>query len=111
MFALLISLAAGLKVIISSSSDKKLQRLKQLGNVRTINYKTHPDVEAEVLRLKDGKGVDYVINNAGISSIPTDLEMLRKGGNIAPVGFLAGFSADLSPSILMSLIEKNAKIQ
>lgn len=72
MFALLISLAAGLKVISSSSSGEKLQCLKQLGNVGIINYKTHPDVAVAELCPTDGKGVDYMFNNAGISSVPTD---------------------------------------
>jgi NADPH:quinone reductase-like Zn-dependent oxidoreductase len=111
MFSLLISLAAGIKPIVTSSSNAKLEKLKQLGDIEGINYKTNPDIVAEVLRLTDGKGVDYVINNAGLSSIPTDLQMLRKGGSIALVGFLTGFEADFSPFILMTLIEKAAKLQ
>jgi NADPH:quinone reductase-like Zn-dependent oxidoreductase len=125
MFALLISLAAGIKPIITSSSDAKLEKLKHLGDIGVINYRTNPDIAAEVLRKTDVKGVGYVINNVGfvinnvgfvinnvgLSSIPTDLQMLRKGGSIALVGFLEGFEADFSPSILMALIAKEAKLQ
>jgi NADPH:quinone reductase-like Zn-dependent oxidoreductase len=111
MFALLISLAAGIKPIITSSSDAKLEKLKQPRDIGVVYYKTSPDVAAEVLRLTDGEGVDYVINSVGLSSIPTDLQVLRKGGSIALVGFLKGFEADFSPSILMALIAKEAKLQ
>jgi NADPH:quinone reductase-like Zn-dependent oxidoreductase len=111
MFALLISLTAGIKPIITSSSDAKLEKLKHLGDIGVINYRTNPDIAAEVLRMTDGKGVDYVISNVGLSSIPTDLQMLRKGGSIALVGFLEGFEADFSPSILMALTAKEAKLQ
>jgi NADPH:quinone reductase-like Zn-dependent oxidoreductase len=64
-----------------------------------------------VLRLTDGKGVDFVVNNAGLSSIPSDLQMLRKSGSIALVGFLDGFDADWTPATLMMLLMKAAKIQ
>jgi NADPH:quinone reductase-like Zn-dependent oxidoreductase len=113
MFALLICLAAGIKPIITSSSDAKLEKLKQLHPaVGGINYKTSPSIVAEALELSGGKGVDYVLNNAGTSSIPTDLEMLRKrGGRIALIGFLEGFAADWSPSLLMTLIGKEAHMQ
>ncbi|KAI8667076.1 hypothetical protein LRP88_01168 [Fusarium phalaenopsidis] len=113
MFALLICLAAGIKPIITSSSDAKLERVKQLGrDVQGINYKKHPDVTAEVLRLTGGKGVDYVFNNTGPTSIPSDLQALRKKhGTISLVGFLEGFEADWNPSVLLTLISKAAKIQ
>ncbi|KAF1847015.1 NAD(P)-binding protein [Cucurbitaria berberidis CBS 394.84] len=111
MFTLLIALATGIKPIITSSSDAKLEKVKQLGNVQGINYKTHPDVAAEVLRLTGGKGVDYVVNNAGLASIPSDLQMLRKNGSVVLVGFLGGFDASFSPSTLMTLMLKAAKLQ
>ena len=66
MFALLICLAAGIQPIITSSSDEKLEAVKKLDpRVRGINYKTTRDQGAEVRRLTDGQGVDFVINNAG----------------------------------------------
>ncbi|KAJ4295012.1 hypothetical protein N0V90_007020 [Kalmusia sp. IMI 367209] len=113
IMALIVCLAAGIRPIITSSSDEKLERLKKINSaVQGVNYKTTPDIAAEVLRLTNGKGVDYVFNNAGLSSIPTDLQMLRKyGGSIALIGFLEGFNADWSPSLLMTLIAKAAKIK
>lgn len=112
MFALKICLAAGIRPIITSSSDDKLERLKQLDSrIGLINYKTHSDVAAEVFRLTDGRGVDYVLNNIGVASIPDDLQVLRRrGGRVALIGFLDGFEAKRPPSLLITLMSKEAHI-
>jgi NADPH:quinone reductase-like Zn-dependent oxidoreductase len=109
--AVLICLAAGITPIITSSSDEKLAKITQIDPaVKGINYKT-TDVKEEVLKLTDGKGVDYICNNIGISSFPLDLELIRKNGSIALVGFLEGFTADFSPDILMTILMKACRIQ
>lgn len=107
-----LCLAVGIKPIVTSSSDVNLSKLRQLDpRIGLINYKTNPDVASEVFRITNGKGTDYVLNNIGVVSIPDDLQMLRKsGGRIALVGFLGGLTADWSPSLLMTLIEKDAHI-
>ncbi|KAF2026900.1 NAD(P)-binding protein [Setomelanomma holmii] len=111
IMALLVCLAAGIKPIITSSSDAKIAKLKQLSPaVQGINYKTE-DVKAQVLRLTSSKGVDFVLNNAGISSLPDDLAMIRKNGSIALVGFLDGFTAQFPPEVLLTVLLKACKIQ
>ena len=52
IFGLQFAKAAGAKVILTSSSDEKLARAKEMGADVTINYKTNPDWE------KDGLGRD-----------------------------------------------------
>ena len=113
MMAVLICLAAGIKPIITSSSDEKLASIKKLGQgVEGINYKTTTDIVAEVQRLTSGKGVDFVINNTGIGSIPENIASLRsKAGAISLVGFLNGFTADWNHSVLLNLMSKRAKLQ
>lgn len=113
MMAVLICLAAGIKPIITSSSDEKLASIKKLGQgVEGINYKTTTDIVAEVQRLTNGKGVDFVINNTGIGSIPENIASLRsKAGAISLVGFLNGFTADWNHSVLLNLMSKRAKLQ
>jgi NADPH:quinone reductase-like Zn-dependent oxidoreductase len=64
MFALLIALAGGLKPIITSSSDDKLEGLRQKLGVPDLlgyNYRARPDQVAEVQRLTAGKGVDIIV--------------------------------------------------
>ncbi|KAL6915616.1 hypothetical protein ACHAPO_008049 [Fusarium lateritium] len=113
LFALLICLAAGIRPIITSSSEKKLEDIRKLGaDVRTMNYKTVADQAAEVQRLTDGKGVDFVVNNTGPGSIPEDISFLRRrGGLVSLVGFLAGINGDWDPSAIMGLMQKSAKIK
>ncbi|KAK4123071.1 NAD(P)-binding protein [Parathielavia appendiculata] len=113
LFALLICLAAGIRPIITSSSDKKLEQIRKLGSeVRTINYRAVSDQAAEVKRITDGKGVDFVINNTGPASIPRDISFLRqRGGLVSLVGFLAGTDGDWEPSAIMALMGKSAKLK
>ncbi|KAH6980750.1 chaperonin 10-like protein [Ilyonectria sp. MPI-CAGE-AT-0026] len=113
MFGMQLCLAAGIQPIITSSDDKKIQYIESLSpKVRGINYKTHPDQSADVLRLTDGKGVDFVVNNTGVGSIPTDIGLLRqRGGTVSLVGFLDGFQADWSPDALFLLMSKTAQLR
>jgi NADPH:quinone reductase-like Zn-dependent oxidoreductase len=51
MIALLLAVKAGATVIVTSSSDDKLERAKALGASGLINYITTPDWEKEALTL------------------------------------------------------------
>lgn len=109
--ALLLCVAAGIKPIITSSSDDKIAKLKKISPVvEGINYKTS-DVTAEALKLTNGKGVDFLVNNIGISSIPDDLEVIRKHGSVALVGFLGGFEANFNAQLLFAVLLKACKLQ
>lgn len=52
---------AGARVIITSSSNDKLERAKDLGAWQTINYSEVPEWDKVVLELTDG-GVDHVLD-------------------------------------------------
>lgn len=76
-----------------------------------IKYKTNPDIVTEVFQFTDGRGVDYVLENIGVSSIPTDIQILRKrGGRIAFIGFLNCFEADWPPKLLIKLMVEETDI-
>ncbi|CEO58481.1 hypothetical protein PMG11_03204 [Penicillium brasilianum] len=96
MFALLLSLAAGIRPIITSSSDKMLQDIAALGphGAITINYSDIPDWENEVLRLTSGKGVDVVLEKGGGTSIPKSVTSMTTRGTISWIGFLGGLRFD-----------------
>ncbi|KAH7386733.1 chaperonin 10-like protein [Phaeosphaeria sp. MPI-PUGE-AT-0046c] len=113
VMALLISVAAGIKPIITSSSDEKLSSLQKLHpEVCGLNYKTVTDQSAEVKRLTDGRGVDFVINNTGPQSLIEDIGLLCDSrGTVSIVGFLQGFNADWDPKSIMTLMTKGAKVK
>jgi NADPH:quinone reductase-like Zn-dependent oxidoreductase len=108
IFALQFAKAAGARVIITSSDDRKLERAKALGADHGINYKTHPDWAAEVLRLTAGQGADVVVEVGGPGTLERSLMSLRTGGRIAYVGVLTGLSGQANP---VMLIPRVARIQ
>lgn len=113
MFSLLLCDAAGVVPIITSSSDKKLEDIKKLyPSAQTVNYKKVSDQVSEVMRITNGQGVDTVVNNTGVASIPSDIASLRRrGGTISLVGFLVGLAAEWKPNALFALMSKEAKLK
>lgn len=51
IFGLQIAVASGATVIVTSSSDEKLEFMKSLGATHTVNYKTTPNWDEEVLKI------------------------------------------------------------
>jgi NADPH:quinone reductase-like Zn-dependent oxidoreductase len=51
----------GATVIVTSSSDEKVEQAKAMGAAHTVNYKTTPSWDEEVLKLTDGAGADIVL--------------------------------------------------
>jgi NADPH:quinone reductase-like Zn-dependent oxidoreductase len=104
---LVLAKAAGAVTIITSSSDEKLQYVKQKYGVDyTINYKTTPDWENKVLEVTDGKGVDFVIENGGNGTISKSIESLKFGGQVVLVGFVAEVKE--MPDMFSALLKKTA---
>ncbi|MBV8897706.1 MAG: NAD(P)-dependent alcohol dehydrogenase [Acidobacteriaceae bacterium] len=105
IFALQFAKAAGLRTIITSSSDEKLQRAHLLGASEGINYKTKPKWEEEARAMTSGEGVDHVIELGGSETLPKSLRAVRVGGTISVIGVLSGVEPAVSPtSILMNSV-------
>lgn len=100
IFALQFARAAGARVIATSSSDEKIQRLRALGASEAINYKRTPDWEREVLRAT-GRGVDCVIEVGGGGTFARSVQSLARGGKVCLIGFVAGRDGDTNPFPLM----------
>ena len=101
MFALQFARAAGARVIVTSSSDAKIERARSLGASDGVNYKTHPDWEKEVLALTAGRGVDCVIENGGVGTLARSFQCVGWGGKVALIGVLAGAQGNANPHDLM----------
>jgi NADPH:quinone reductase-like Zn-dependent oxidoreductase len=92
---------AGARVIITSSSDEKLERARKLGADEVINYKQHPDWEKRVLELTDGQGADHVVELGGVGTLPHSYQAVGFGGEIALIGVITRPEGDLAPYPLM----------
>ena len=99
IFALQFAGMGGARVIVTSSSDAKLKRARQLGAVEGINYKTTPDWDEEVLKLTAGVGVDHVVEVGGAATLAKSVRAVRVGGTISVIGGLTGFG-EVSPGSL-----------
>ena len=101
MFALQFARAAGARVIVTTSSDEKIERARKLGASDGVNYRTRPDWEKEVLGLTNGRGVDCVIENGGIGTLAKSFQCVGWGGKVALIGVLAGSEGHANPHGLM----------
>jgi len=101
MFALQFALAAGAKVIATSSTDAKLARLRALGASATINYTQSPEWQREVAALTDGRGVDCVVEVVGAGSLERSFAAVAAHGKVCLIGVLSGRSAPINPYAIM----------
>ena len=101
IFALQFATAAGARVIATSSSDEKLERVKALGASDGVNYLRSPAWHKEVLKLTSGRGVDCVIEVGGAGTLERSFASLATGGKVALIGVLTGRSAEINPYSLM----------
>ena len=103
VFGLQLAAAAGAKPIITSSSDAKLARARELGAFGTVNYCSNPEWQNEVRALTGGAGVDQVLEVGGQDTLPRALQALAYGGHVAIIGGLSGFASDVPVGTLMGL--------
>lgn len=89
IFALQFAKMSGARVIATSSSDVKIERLKQLGADLTINYKTTPEW-GKLARQLTGHGVDLVVEVGGVGTLNESIRATKIGGTIAFIGVLSG---------------------
>jgi NADPH:quinone reductase-like Zn-dependent oxidoreductase len=100
IFGLQFASAAGAKAVITSSSDAKLERAKQLGAVALVNYRQHPEWQNEVLKATGGAGVSHVLEIGGKDTLPRAVSSLGLGGHVALIGGVTGFGGALDVASL-----------
>lgn len=100
IFGLQFAKLHGARVIITSSSDEKLARAKALGADETINYKTTPEWDKEVLRLTGGRGVDMVLEVGGGETFTRSMNSVRASGQMAVIGVLSGVAGTIPVGLI-----------
>ena len=94
LFALLFAKMHGARVLATSSSDEKLERVRAMGADHVVNYKTNPDWHKVAREITSGTGVDLVVEVAG--TLDTSIRAVRASGTVALIGVLAGATAQLN---------------
>lgn len=108
LFALQFAKLHGAKVIITSKSDEKLARAKELGADEVINYDAVHDWGKRARELTGGAGVDHVVEVGGAQTLSQALKAVRPGGYIAVIGVLGGVKAPLN---ILPILMGNLRLQ
>ena len=108
IFALQIAKAAGARVVITSSSDEKLARARDLGADVTVNYRTTPEWGAEVSAQTGG--ADIVVETGGFATLPQSIAAAAVNGRIAIIGALGGPTDSGLPNF-STIIGKNLTLR
>ena len=111
IFGLQFAHAAGYRTIVTSSSDQKLARAKELGATHLVNYRTTPKWHYAVKAATDDRGADFIMDVGGAGTLVESLKSVRMGGHVAVIGVLT--DADAPPAMLspMVMIGASAKVQ
>lgn len=107
-FALQFAAKAGARVIVTSSSDDKLERVRSLGASAGINYRTTPDWSKRVLELTDGRGANVIVDVGGKNTLPVSAKSLAYDGTLSIVGGLTGYNGEIPTRYLLM---KSARAQ
>jgi NADPH:quinone reductase-like Zn-dependent oxidoreductase len=84
-----IAKALGANAIVTSSSDAKLARARELGADEVVNHAT-ADVVAAVKEATSGRGADIVLEHVGEATWERTLQAARPGGRITVCGATSG---------------------
>jgi NADPH:quinone reductase-like Zn-dependent oxidoreductase len=90
-FVVQLAKARGATVILTSSSDDKLEIGRALGADHLVNYATQPEWERVVRELTGGDGADLVVDLGGTETLARSVKATRSDGHVAIVGVLSGF--------------------
>jgi NADPH:quinone reductase-like Zn-dependent oxidoreductase len=100
IFGLQFAKLQGARVIITSSSDAKLERARALGADETINYRTNPEWDKEVQHLTGGNGADIVLEVGGAETFARSMNSVRTSGQIMVIGVLTGVAGTIPVGLI-----------
>ncbi len=97
IFALQLANAAGMRVIATTSTSQKMERLLSLGADHVVNYNDTPEWQTEIIEATDGEGVDVAIEVGGPGTMNKSIAALRHGGWLSFIGALADPTSQIEP--------------
>lgn len=102
IFALQMAKSMGARVIATTSSEAKKEKLLALGADHVINYREDAHWGDKVLELTQGQGVDLVVEVGGPATLAQSIRASKVGGHIALIGVLTGYAGEIPTAELMA---------
>ena len=84
---------------MTSSSDNKLQRARELSADFLVNYKSTPEWQDEVMKITGAKGADTIFEQGGPQTLAKSFACVKWGGMISAIGYLSGKQDDADDRI------------
>jgi NADPH:quinone reductase-like Zn-dependent oxidoreductase len=103
LFAVQFAKAFGARVIATTSSDDKADKLKAAGADDVINYRTTPDWHLAVRDLTAGRGVDQVVDIGG-GTMEQSIKATALDGQINFVGRLSSAVSAIDTNVLYNAV-------
>ncbi len=108
LFALQLAKASGARVIATTSSAEKAERLRSLGADHVIDYRASPDWGDQARALTGGRGVDRVVEVGGPGTLAQSIKAVAYGGQISLIGVLAAGDGSID---FMTMFMSQATLQ
>lgn len=106
VFALLIAKMLGARVVATSSSEAKRERLRELGAEVVLDYRADPQWGRSIKKLTGG--VDHVVEVGGAGTLEQSLRAVRPGATISLIGVLAGGRGEVN---LLPVLMNQVRVQ
>jgi NADPH:quinone reductase-like Zn-dependent oxidoreductase len=108
IFGVQLARLLGARVIATTGSDDKIERLRELGAHEVINYKRDPEWGKTARALAGGSGVDLVLDVGGGTTLAQSIRAVRPAGHISVIGVVAGVASDLN---LLPILMQGLRLQ
>lgn len=102
LFAVQFAKRLGAHVTVLTSSEGRMDRVRQLGADAVINYRAVPEWAKATRDITLGRGYDLIIELGGEQTLPQSLRCIRPGGTIAMIGILSGSSMATSLGLIIT---------
>ena len=102
LFAVQFAKLLGAHVTVITSSDERMEKVRQLGADETINYRAVPEWAKATREITSGRGYDLIVELGGEKTLPQSLRCIRPGGTIAMIGILSGSAMATSLGLIIT---------